>query len=297
VSFTPRFAPDDEIGEGVGGGGHQALALLARRLAGVAQHARGRQGRKRAEALGGRREHRPRIAEMRSYCFFKLALPNGLRGHGHHHRRLGLAGMENARLILQQRGEGRLGQLEIGGRRHHETGLALDVGQEGVERGHVAAVAVDDQHPLEAMTRDGADEADQQSLIGRDVQGEGAAMGHVVLGHPDPERRRDDHWPLRHRLLCCDPADRAAERRVDAGAEMRAVLLGRGDRKEHRRLQRGEGVELGRCQLRPFDDRGHAVPLRLWRRRWPGSGASRAIFSSGSQVQGLRDGRSMSRST
>ena len=181
----------------------------------------------------------------------QLLAAHGVGCHHHHQGRLGLAGVMHALLVLQHLRQGRLGLLEIGRDAELEAGLAHDVRQEGGQRGDVAAVAVDDQHALEAVPFHASEQAQQHRSIGRDVERERAAEGHVVLGHAAPQRRRDHHGGIggdgfRGRL-----AHGLAQDSVDTDRQMRPVLLHGG----HRQHDDGTGL-----RFRPQVGRGEELP-------------------------------------
>ncbi|CAM5206385.1 hypothetical protein BTHI11S_03204 [Bosea thiooxidans] len=158
--------------------------------------------------------------------------------------------MLDALLVFEQGSECFLRQQEIGGRLDLQPRLAGEIGQEGGQRGDVAAMAVDDQHAVEAVALDASKEGEQHGAVGRDIEGEGAAEGHVVLGHAAPQGRRDDDLDiisaLRRRL-----ADAAAENGVDADGQMRPVLLDRGDGEHDDRVRRRLGAQFLGGQILP----------------------------------------------
>ena len=100
-------------------------------------------------------------------------------------------------------------------------------------------------------------EAQQHGAIGRDVEREGAAEGHVMLGHAAPQRRRDHDRHLAGDRLGRRLAHALAQDGVDADRQVRPVLLhGR-----HRQQHDGTGLRLvaqvGGGQLLPHHGLRH----------------------------------------
>jgi hypothetical protein len=69
---------------------------------------------------------------------------------------------------------------------HRQPRLPHEVRQEGRESADVAAMAIDDEHALEAVALDAFEERQQHRAIGRNVKGKGAATRHMMLGHAAP---------------------------------------------------------------------------------------------------------------
>src|SRR5262249_49967129 len=152
--------------------------------------------------------------------------------------------MLDARLILEERPNVRAWQFEITGHEDPQTRLAHQVRQEGVERGGVAAVTIDDQHALKAMSLDASEKREQHRTIGRDVETEGAAERHVMFRHAAPHRRGDYDRYVAGRGLCARAAHTLGEDGIDADRKMRPVLLHRTDRPDNDHGARALGPEV-----------------------------------------------------
>ncbi len=176
-------------GEAVAQADEQLLALLRAGAARVADHAGRRHVAERAvagDAAPAAAEECAGPCASDSLSCFTVSGATTIIMRG-----LDLAGVVHAVLVLQELGA----SPAWPGRnrwcmRTLSAGLAREVRQEGRQRRDVAAVAVDDQHALEAVPLDALQEAEQHRAIGRDVEREGAAEGHVMLGHAAPQRRR-----------------------------------------------------------------------------------------------------------
>ena len=110
----------------------------------------------RAEALQRRHQHSARVCECAGPM--RLGEPVVLHGVGrqHHHQRgLDLAGVQHAVLVLEDRRRAPAAPARNRSCAHQVEAVSrARSGRNGVERRDVAAVAVDDQHPLEAVPLD-----------------------------------------------------------------------------------------------------------------------------------------------
>ncbi len=173
---------------------------------------------------------------------------------GHDHGCLGLAGVQHVGLALEDRREGIARQVPVGagGDLQAEFRLAFAAG-DGDGLG-IAAMAVEQHHALEARARGGPHDALQHGGEGVVVERDGAAEGHVMLGEAGPDAGHHHGGPAGRDHAAGDALrDAAGADDVDAGREVRAMLLERGDRDDDERIRRRAGVELREGELHPLD--------------------------------------------
>ena len=170
----------------------------------------------------------------------------------HEQRRLELAGMSHAaRSRAAERGDFVARELEIGeaGDPRAAVEAVAELGGENVDDAGIAAVAVDDEKPPEAVS----DYACRNVLDYRHhrlgPEGYGAGEAHVVRREAVPGRWQDR---ARHRCLAGRRfGDGGGEHGVGAERHVGAVLLDRADRKHKDGALAVEGGDLGRAQLLP----------------------------------------------